>query len=451
MKMWKIPEQTCPVVEETDVLVCGGGPAGIGAAISAAKQGMRVVLIDDGGCLGGAIPKGLISFTESAIESSGDLQLIGGIWWELMDRMEEKGGAIHGHHLIDHNIYYPLDISRCEKDRQLPVFEPETFKLAAEEMIKEYEIHVLYYTLVTEAIMEDGKVTGVVVEDRSGKKVILAKRVIDATGLATVARSAGAVCEHSGGAQQGPLILFFRAGGMADVIESYKPNVSELPYGAVNFFPTTRPGEFRVEMTRAMGNGLNTDDLTKGTMECRKQIYEVIDWLKKNWPGCENMYLIQSGVSAISFSFPKIAGVRSIKAKEMFDQYIPEDVIGLCGYGIDIHSSEMGGQNYLHYFEPGHYYGIGYGCLIPESAVENLLVVGRNISCENGTEAGMVSVPVSMLTGEAAGAAAGISIKDNTTVREINVKKLQDVLRRQGVLLCPLKLPEKKARLNYYG
>lgn len=265
---------------------------------------------------------------------------------------------------------------------------------------------MLLYTMVTEAIVERGTVTGVVLENREGSQVILAKRVVDATGLAGVLRSAGAECSttySSVPGRKGPIIVFFRAGGIQEVVESYKPNVSEIPYGAVNFFPTVRPGEFRVEMVRALGDGMRAEDMTRGSMECRRQIPDVINWMRKNWPGCENMYLIDSGNHAVSFVFPKIKGEKELTKKDMFEGKIPDDVIGLCGYGVDIHSAKEGGQNELYYFEPGHYYGIPYGCLVPVPGVENILAAGRNVACEDGTEAGIISAAVSMVTGEAAG------------------------------------------------
>ena len=453
MKKIVLPAEECRILKETDVLVCGGGPAGIAAAISAARKGLDVTLIDEGGCLGGAIPKGMISFTESAIESSGDKQLIGGIWWELMDTMEKMGGSIHGHNLIDHNMYYVFDVSRCEKDLQLPVFEPEIFKATVEKMVCACGIHVLYHTLAEKAIVEGNIVTGVVIDNREGRQVIKAKRVVDATGLAVIAKSAGAECQNSckdASGQRGSMTVFFRVGGVREVIESYKPNVREIPYGAVNLFPTVRPGEYRVEMTRALGNGMNIDDITKGTMQCRRQIPEVIGWLKSNWPGCENAYLIQSGNVALTFSFLKIIGESTLTQSDMFNGNIPEDVIGLCGYGVDIHSAEEGGQNYLYYFDPGHYYGIGYGSLVPKSKIENILAAGRNISCEPGTEAGVISTPVSMVTGEAAGLACALSIEQDVFPRNLDIKMLQRELLEAGVLLEARPLPGKRKRLNYY-
>lgn len=444
----------CRIISTVDVLVVGGGPAGIGAAVGAAyHENLRVAIVDEGGCFGGAVPKSLITFAEGGVVCSGDQLLIKGVWQRIQDEMVRRSGAIPAHELIHSNKYYPFDRSRCEKDLQLTIFDPECFKLAADEILTSHpNIQPILYTRAVAPIMSGNRVTGVYVENREGRGAILAKRVIDATGMSFLLRAAGAECVSTcanAPHRQGPILVFFRAGGISEVTPTYRPNVTDVPYGAINLFPTMRDHEYRIEMTRALGDGSSVEDMTRASIECRRQIPEIIEYLRKNWYGCENIYLIDSGNEALPMSLYKLVGRRPVCVNDMLNGVVPEDTIALCGYGIDVHSAEKGGQNYLHYLEPGQYYGIGYGALVPASEVENILTAGKSVSCESGAEAAIMATALSMATGEAAGTASALSICDDVPVRSVDVKKLREALRRQGALLEPEILPEAQKYDEY--
>ena len=313
-------------------------------------------------------------------------------------------------------------------------------------------IQPILYTRAVAPIMSGNRVTGVYVENREGRGAILAKRVIDATGMSFLLRAAGAECVSTcanAPHRQGPILVFFRAGGISEVTPTYRPNVTDVPYGAINLFPTMRDHEYRIEMTRALGDGSSVEDMTRASIECRRQIPEIIEYLRKNWYGCENIYLIDSGHEALPMSLYKLVGRRPVCVNDMLNGVVPEDTIALCGYGIDVHSAEKGGQNYLHYLEPGQYYGIGYGALVPASEVENILTAGKSVSCESGAEAAIMATALSMATGEAAGTASALSICDDVPVRSVDVKKLREALRRQGALLKPEQLPEAQKYDEY--
>ena len=168
----------CRIISTVDVLVVGGGPAGIGAAVGAAyHENLRVAIVDEGGCFGGAVPKSLITFAEGGVVCSGDQLLIKGVWQRIQDEMVRRGGAIPAHELIHSNKYYPFDRSRCEKDLQLTIFDPECFKLAADEILTSHpNIQPILYTRAVAPIMSGNRVTGVYVENREGRGAILAKR-----------------------------------------------------------------------------------------------------------------------------------------------------------------------------------------------------------------------------------------------------------------------------------
>ena len=274
-------EVGCRIISTVDVLVVGGGPAGIGAAVGAAyHENLRVAIVDEGGCFGGAVPKSLITFAEGGVVCSGDQLLIKGVWQRIQDEMVRRGGAIPAHELIHSNKYYPFDRSRCEKDLQLTIFDPECFKLAADEILTSHpNIQPILYTRAVAPIMSGNRVTGVYVENREGRGAILAKRVIDATGMSFLLRAAGAECVSTcanAPHRQGPILVFFRAGGISEVTPTYRPNVTDVPYGAINLFPTMRDHEYRIEMTRALGDGSSVEDMTRASFNPRCSYIKVI-------------------------------------------------------------------------------------------------------------------------------------------------------------------------------
>lgn len=447
-------EVGCRIISTVDVLVVGGGPAGIGAAVGAAyHENLRVAIVDEGGCFGGAVPKSLITFAEGGVVCSGDQLLIKGVWQRIQDEMVRRGGAIPAHELIHSNKYYPFDRSRCEKDLQLTIFDPECFKLAADEILTSHpNIQPILYTRAVAPIMSGNRVTGVYVENREGRGRDPGKACDRRNGdVVPFARSRRRmrVNVRQRAAPSGAILVFSEPAGSVRSRRPYRPNVTDVPYGAINLFPTMRDHEYRIEMTRALGDGSSVEDMTRASIECRRQIPEIIEYLRKNWYGCENIYLIDSGNEALPMSLYKLVGRRPVCVNDMLNGVVPEDTIALCGYGIDVHSAEKGGQNYLHYLEPGQYYGIGYGALVPASEVENILTAGKSVSCESGAEAAIMATALSMATGEAAGTASALSICDDVPVRSVDVKKLREALRRQGALLEPEILPEAQKYDEY--
>ena len=443
MKTYSIPAEECPVIAEVDVLVVGGGAGGIGAAVGAAQNGASTAIVEYFGCLGGLLTSGFITNCEAAVAVSGDNILIKGVFEKLVDKMVSKGGAIRGYELAYSNKYYPFDTSRCEKDRQITPWDPEAFKLAADELMEENQIRTFYYTMVTKILMDGNKVIGAVIENRSGRQVILAKRIIDSSGNLTVALGAGAECRGVG--EKGAMTLMFRVGNVRNIVPSYKPNVSEIPYGAVNFFPLLREGEFRVEMTRYKGSENDADDWTNGTIACRKQCEEILQYLKKNWTGFDDAYIIDSAPSIGTICQPHLVGVKSMTKEIILNQEKMDDRIAITAYGIDLHSPEVGGQNVLYYLEPGQYYGVPYGVMVPRSNVENFLVAGKCVSADEDATSGVLCSGICMAMGEAAGTACALSIQDNVSPRNIDIKNLQKRLVEKGALLDPVPVPKRRS------
>ena len=443
MKTIILPAQECPVIAEVDVLVVGGGAGGIGAAVGAAQNGASVAIVEYFGCLGGLLTSGYITNCEAGVAVSGDNILIRGVFEKLVDKMVARNGAIRGYELAESNKYYPFDTSRCEKDHQITLWDPEIFKFAADELMEEYHIQTFYYSMVTKILMDGNSVNGVVVENRSGRQIILAKRIIDASGNLTVALGAGAACRGVG--EKGAMTLMFRVGNVKNVVPSYKPNVTEIPYGAVNFFPLLREGEFRVEMTRYKGSENDATDWTQGTITCRKQCEFILQYLKEHWSGFENAYIIDSAPSIGTICQPHLIGEKSMTKEIILRQKVMDDRIALTAYGIDLHSPDVGSQNILYYLDPGKYYGVPYGVMVPASPVENLLVAGKCVSADEDATSGVLCSGICMAMGEAAGTACAISIRDHVTPRQVDLKKVQKELIAHGAILDPEPVPERKA------
>lgn len=439
-----LPGQECSVVAEVDVLVVGGGAGGIGAAVGAAQNGASTAIVDMYGALGGLLTNGFITNCEAAVAVSGEKILIKGVFEKLVDRMVEKGGAIRGYELIKSNKYYPFDKSRCENDLQITPWDPEAFKLSADELMEEYGVKVYYYTMVTDVLMEGNKITGVVIENRSGRQVIFAKQVIDCSGNLVVARAAGAECRGVG--QKGSMTLMFRVGNVKNVTPSYKPNVKEIPYGAVNFFPLPREGEFRVEMTRYIGSETSAEDFTQATIQCRKQCQQVLKYLKDKWSGFEDAYMIDSAPVVGTICQPHLVGMKSMTKDIILNRRVMDDRIAITAYGIDLHSPEVGGQNVLYYLKPGEYYGVPYGVMIPKTEIDNLMVAGKCVSADEDATSGVLCSGICMAMGEAAGTASALSVQNGVSVRNLDVKDIQEKLIEKGAIIDPVPVPQ----MEYY-
>lgn len=179
-KFFTEPQKDIPVAFETDILVCGGGPAGIAAAVSAAKGGMDVLILERFNCLGGQGTNGLVTSFMSMSAYTGKRQVIKGVWEEFTNLLEEKHGCIKPLHLKEEKPYFSAN--RHEPDTDICPFDPEIYKLAADEMMEKYGVKVLYHTFIADVIMEGSTAKGVIIENKSGRQAVYAKRIVDCTG-----------------------------------------------------------------------------------------------------------------------------------------------------------------------------------------------------------------------------------------------------------------------------
>jgi hypothetical protein len=456
-----LPPRTAKVLPETDVLVVGGGPAGLGAALAAAEAGVKVLLVEQYGFLGGSATAGLVVtmasyYTSSNIplQKTSDVTLfptdhglgkpiIGGVWEKLIGRLVSANGA-----------YAPSPHTGF-----MVPFDPEVLKLVALEMLNEAGVDLLFHAFASGVTMDGDVVTGVVFETKSGPIVAKAKVVVDCTGDGDVAAFAGAPFEigRSKDRMVQPMTLMFLLEGI--VFEKFKEYVSKYPdewHGVqgltalmqqatkrgelriprenILLFGNVRPNRVLVNSTRVLDT-LGTDvwDLTRAELEGRRQVAELTRFFRKYVPGFDAAYVGQSGITTCVRESRRIMGEYLLTAKDVLDAKKFDDAIALGSYPIDLHSP-TGKGTILQKIKPGSAYSIPLRCLIPQKA-ENLLVAGRCISGTHVANASYRTMPICCATGQAAGVCAATAIKCKVKPRAVDYKQVQEELLRQGAIL----------------
>ncbi|MCC7493445.1 MAG: FAD-dependent oxidoreductase [Fimbriimonadaceae bacterium] len=426
MRTIQEPARAVPVAGEVEVLVAGAGPAGVAAALSAARNGARTVLLEQFGEVGGISTSGLMSHWTGSTR--------GGLYEEILDRADDSGGAA----------------------RQ--TINPERLKTAYLDLLEEAGVRLRLYTLVSSALVTAGSLRGVVTESKSGREAFLAQVCIDCTGDGDVAARAGAPYQlgrPSDGRMQ-PMTLMFKVagvdtsravfpGGFEDNLSIPAGRIQDLahehlpqPAGHVLLYRTTLPGVVSCNMTNIIGvDGTNADDLTRAHAAARRQIEPIVAFLRAWVPGYEQCYVISSAA---------VIGVREtrhfegeytlteddILAARVFDDWAVSyahfnfDVHNITGAGLD----ETGVQRH---FPQARGYTIPYRCLLPRG-VENLLLAGRSISGTHLAHSNFRVMPICVNLGQAAGTAAALSTAAGLSVRQVDVAGLQRRLLAQGML-----------------
>ncbi|MBQ7643015.1 MAG: FAD-dependent oxidoreductase [Clostridia bacterium] len=420
-------EKKIKVIEEADILVCGGGPAGIGAALRAGREGLKTVLIKAQYCLGGVATAGLMSHWVGYSSSE--------ILEEIYSRQEEKNKILG---------YNP------ENECPRYMINQEALKIILDEMMAEAGVKVLYGTKACAADVSDGRLKGVIVENKSGRGYISAKCTIDATGDGDIAAFSGA--EYFTGRETDrkcqPCTLMFKIGGVdyskavfpgsfetliptaKGELQSVAKKLLPFPAGHVLLYRQFTDGTVCCNMTNAIGvDATDAESLSKAITSCRLQIEPIIAFLREYAPGYENCWLMDSGEILGVRESRHFVGEKSLGAQDILDANIFDDwVVRRAFFNFDVHNltgaslDKTGVQKEWKQQDP---YSIPYGCLLPKG-VENLLLSGRNISGSHLAHSNFRVMPICIATGEAAGIAASIMIKENLGgLREVEVKKIQ--------------------------
>jgi len=443
-----------------DVVVVGGGPAGIGAAIGAADAGAKVILVERYGFLGGnataALVMPLMSFhtqKHRPAPQGGDTLLptdhgpgdpvIAGVLERLLRKLVSTGGAI---------------APSLQTGYVVP-FDPEAFKATALAMLDDAGVHYLLHAFASDPFLEQGRIAGIVAESKSGPVVINAKVVVDCTGDADVAVRAGAEYEigrDEDGLVQ-PMTLMARIAdfdrgkfqdyvrahpdqwrgvhGLWDLVrQATERGELQLQREDILFFATPHPRELSLNSTRVTRVlGIDVWDLTMAERSARFQLRQIEQFLRRYVPGFAESYVVQSGVQVGVRETRRIVGRYRMTVEDIIGARKFADVIARGTYPVDIHNPK-GKGTILRHLPEGEAYDIPLRALLPRE-VDGVIVAGRAISGSHEAHSSYRVMPISMATGQGAGACAALAAKRGVQPHEIPARELQAELLRQGANL----------------
>lgn len=463
----ELPPRTGTLAAETDVLVVGGGPSGLGAALGAAAAGARVILAERYGFLGGnataALVMPLTSF-HAHCQRLPDLDeavlyprdqgpgepVVAGVFRGLLTRLVKAGGALR---------------PSGETGYTVP-FDPEILKLVALDLLDDAGVEYLLHSFAS-GVTGGARPDGVVFEGKSGPVVVRARVIVDATGDGDVAALAGAryeVGRDEDGLVQ-PMTLMFRmvefereaftayvrqhpdqwrgVHGLWDLVQrATHAGELTLPREDILFFGTPHPREVSVNSTRVTGAlGISVWDLTRAERESRRQLRQLLAFLRKYVPGFERAYLAQSGVQIGVRETRRIVGEYQLTADDILSARKFDDAIARGAYPIDIHNPAGRGTD-LRRVPEGEAYDIPLRCLLPQGA-EGILVAGRCISGTHEAHSSYRVMPISVATGHAAGVCAALAARSDRQPRDLPAEEVQQELLRQHADLGRLNLARR--------
>ncbi|OIQ26857.1 MAG: pyridine nucleotide-disulfide oxidoreductase [Alphaproteobacteria bacterium MedPE-SWcel] len=444
------PARDIDVIHQTDVLVVGSGPGGLAAALAAARSGVGVTLLERFGCFGGNITTvGVEGFAwyrhEETVEA-------GGIGWEF----EERARAMDAATPESQSLSYELDA--------------EGFKLVADTLVEEAGIHPMLHRMYVAPIREGNRITGVIVESKAGREAILAKRVIDATGDADIARMMGApTIKTPVEEMQAASVMFHIAGvdkqrfmegvkadpqtykdwstGEWQVETSGKEDDMFSPFLAKPFAQALKDGLIPAHLNTIGGtwgavhdsgemtymnlvhlagcDGTDPDSMTRFEIEGRKQAMHAINALKAYTPGCDGARLRNFGMTIGIRDTRKLDAQYNMTEADAREQGRFEDSIGIYPEFID-------GYGVLILPTTGRYMQIPYRAMLPQQ-IEGLLVTGRAIGGDRIAHAATRNMACCAVAGQGAGIAAALSVKAGCALDAVAISQVQDELKRQGV------------------
>jgi hypothetical protein len=414
------PARETPVLTETDVLVVGGGSAGVAAAVAAARSGARVVLTERYGSLGGLATGGLIVLLLTLDDGRGR-QVISGLCQEMTERMDRAKGAFFppAEHwgsddpaLVDHYYRWGLVWGGSGRERRVRysvAYDPDVMRQVLNEICLESGVDLIFHMWGADALIEDGRLKGVAFQSKAGRQAILAKVVIDTTGDGDIFTSAGCPFEL----EKIHPWLWFRMGGVE--------NREEAIDAGGWFFRTPAEGQVLLpwgSMARIDRKIDATDprDLSYAEIECRRLVMEEFEKLRGSVPGMEEAHICNIASQLGITESRRLVGRYVLTRDEMNRDF--DDAICVTG----------------HWTKYGVMYAVPYRCLLAQE-VPNLLAAGRNISVDHRTHNATKEIPPCMATGQAAGIAAAMALEHGGDAGAVDVALLRVHLAQAGALL----------------
>lgn len=431
------------IFDRCDVLVVGAGPAGTAAAVSAARNGAgKVVLLERYGHLGGMATGGQVLFIPHL--SEGKQQMIAGIQQEWLDRLEKMPNGLIGPDRKDIGSTEPALIDKWRKyygfvcDGWIwygAYVDPEMLKIAMVNMVEDAGVTVYCHAWGSEALMEGNRVIGVTFQSKEGRKAILAGKVIDCTGDGDIFASAGCAYEkeYSGDDRSYNVSVVFRLGNVDseefrnwkyDPNSHYRDKLAEYKklFGyRISPFVTPMKDIMWVNNFVEGKDCCNVQDLTDTEMLIRRSLNEGIEWIRENAPGFKNAFLHDTAPQLGTRGSRRLNGTYRLTMDDIAQTIEHEDTIAI----IPAHRR-------MKYKSPIE---LPYGVMLPADDVEDLLAAGRCFSSAHDANDHANLIPHCVALGEAAGAAAALALQSNTTFRDVDVKKVQQMLKKQGVYL----------------
>jgi hypothetical protein len=457
------------VREEVDVLVVGGGSAGWHAAVAAARSGAKTLLVERHGTLGGTVTNAMVQPFMTYHDPFGE-PVVAGIWQEMIERMVGLGGSV-GPIPADHGN------PPWSKRPTVTPFDPEVLRFVAQELVLEAGAALLLHTIVADVVTENGQLRGVVVESKSGREVILARCVVDASGDADVAALAGAEVMF-GREEDGltmPMTLYIKMSGVdygairryvednpaefrwwsfPAVDPSLPDDVEKAPVScagfltlvrearesgelnlgreSINILPCPGPGDAVLNCTRVgQLDPTRVEDLTTAEIEARRQAMSVVGFVKRRVPGFEHARLLSIAPNIGVRESRRVVGEHVLTREDVVTARRFPDAIARGSYNIDIHNPHDDKSTWMDVDDP---YEIPYRCLVPRR-VDHLLVAGRCISATHEASATTRITPYVAATGQAAGTAAALAVRSGVPPRDIDAAELVRLLIDQGASL----------------
>lgn len=442
-------------LDGVDVLVCGGGPAGVGAAIAAARLGARTMLVEQWGCLGGVATNTLVGVWLGSYSRDGAYPVIGGVFNELVERLVAEGAAIPpARAAVDGGRH----IGYANWHKRVIPFEFEPCKRVCEQMALEAGVRLRYFTTVLAPQLNGQRIEGAVVHSKSGLEFIPAATVVDATGDADIAFRAGCPVEvgrEEDGLMSPATTILLVEDVDAAAFEAYCLETGDIrlrdviarirareawpfPFEIIICCETLKRGRFFINTLRQTGlDGTNADDLTRGMIEGRRQAVLLLDLMRRYVPGFAGARLVQTSPVLGIRDTRRIVGRYRVSVADAAEGRRYADTIALSGYQWDMadpkrpsHQRMEGQAMALPYVE------IPYRSLLPQS-IDNLIVAGRCLSAAWDALGILRIMPACVATGQAAGTAAALAAREGRPLRQVDSAELRASLVAGGAILGP--------------